>query len=195
MQKPSIEPGPHLQEKKALTQANEQAGGHGSDPKPKPIPNPASKSRMQEKKALKQANEQQHGTGLDPQGGYLPVSEEDQQGLPEHQQEHDPAAAEQAVPEGAAVQGVLDGALPPQQVVMQKQHCCQSSTAKLAKCILTALPSMLRRLPHARLSARGVRPTTLMLSHHQVVQCFCLQHEGEACMWASCTLSGSAGTF
>ena len=59
----------------------------------------------QEKRAAKQANEGGHAPGMEL--ATLEQQQQQQQGLP-----HDADAAARAAAEGAAVQGVLDGALP-----------------------------------------------------------------------------------
>ena len=63
----------------------------------------------QEKRAAKQANEGGHAPGME-----LATLEQQQQQQQQQQQgmPHDADAAAQAAAEGAAVQGVLDGALP-----------------------------------------------------------------------------------
>jgi hypothetical protein len=61
----------------------------------------------QEKRAAKQANEGGHAPGMELATLEQQQQQQQQQGLP-----HDADAAAQAAAEGAAVQGVLDGALP-----------------------------------------------------------------------------------
>lgn len=69
----------------------------------------------QEKRAAKQANEGGHAPGMEL--ATLEQQQQQQQGLP-----HDADAAAQAAAEGAAVQGVLDGALPQVHQVQLGRH-------------------------------------------------------------------------